>query len=332
MELTGMLVMGSAVHADEAEAMDGEALCKLIPRITLENKEIKTFQVNGVIDYNGVLLRFELSGKQPDQVAIRILDPIDATPVVVGIRDTAMIYDPVSMEVLVGKALSAFVLRIEDDLEQKEEGKPMPRRFHVGFLFHSIPKEDKKAKEDDDGPLTSEIDVASFMETLSRPMQVSKKQDGYVLTGKTRKNSKAVAYLTPARKGGALTRFEAYVAGEAKPFLILDQIILNQPIPESRFVFPEKKLMTSALPLKKLSTDGVINSVFSIKRLLRAFMARMVLVGVDDPRLKATVEKMSSAKIDWDQLRMDDGKSTAILKSVFAEDDPPEAKQASGDE
>lgn len=88
----------------------------------------------------------------------------------------------------------------------------------------------------------------------------------------------------------------------------------------TRFAFPREKLLASALPTKQLSVDGAVKTVLSSGMLVRGIMARLVLAGVDDPKLKSGVEKMSMRDLDWEELKKNDEKAGAILRSIFQDD------------
>ena len=313
-----LMLVGNYALSETSDTMDAEALLKLAPRISLEEKSISTFDVKGTLDFNGVQLRFVVSGKQPDQIALRILDPLDKTPIMVGVGDSFMLYDPISSEVLVGRATSTFTLSVEKDPENASETNPNPQKGAMGFEIHSI-KEKKESEEEK--PKITVIDIRSFLDSLITPLEVKTEDNKrFVLSGLTKKGNKAKVYVTPSRKEGPYTKMELYQSGKDKPFLVLDEIVLNQPLPATRFTFQKKKLLSSALSTKQMSDDGQINTVLSTGRLFRAIMTRLVLAGVDDSEIRSTVEKMSMRKLNWDKLKKDDKMASIILRSIFQDD------------
>ena len=187
------------------------------------------------------------------------------------------------------------------------------------FGFSSEKSRDKKK--------ITVIDIRSFFHSLVKPLKVTT-EDGkhFVLDGVTEKGNRGVAYVTPSRKEGAYTRVELYAKDAKKPFLVLDEIILNQPIPASRFVFPEDKLLASPLRTTQMPTGQMIQALLSMGKFFRAIMARLVLAGADDTELKSTVEKMCKRPLDWKKLKEQDKKATIILRSIFSDDAAPDSK------
>jgi hypothetical protein len=162
---------------------------------------------------------------------------------------------------------------------------------------------------------------------LITPLDVQTKDNtNFVLSGSSKQGSKVKAYITPSRKEGPYTRVELYGPENDNPFLVLDEIILNQPLAATRFTFPREKLLASALPIKQFSNNAPVNTLLSIGMFVRGIMARLVLTDPDDSSFKSVVEKMSKRSIDWDELKRNDAKTGAILRSVF-QDDPAQPTQ-----
>lgn len=295
---------------------NAEALVSLAPFISLQNKEISTFDVSGTLSLEGLQLRFMVSGRQPDQVALRILDPRDGAPVLVAVNNTFMFYDPVVPEVVLGQVLSAFVLKVEKAAATNAAGPPEDNVV-MGFGFHSVGDVTKR-----DGAATtltgSVIDLRSFFASLVRPLEVQT-EDGrsFALSGRTRRGGTARAVIVPGRKEGPYSRVELCQADNASPFLTLDRISLNQPLPRTRLAFPKDELLASGLPTRQMASDGMVKTVLSMAQFARAVMARMVLGGLDDADIRALVERMSLRALDWDKLRQDDPAITAALNAIF---------------
>jgi hypothetical protein len=257
-----LTLAGNYALSETSDTMDAEALLKLAPRISLEEKSISTFEVKGTLDLNGIQLRFIVSGEQPDQLALRILDPLDQTPVMVGAGGAFMLYDPISPEVVVGRATSTFILSVEKDPEDASEVNPDGPNIVMEFAFHSTI--DKKKESEEDKPKITVIDIRSLLTALVTPLDVRTEDNKqFVISGLTRTGNIAKVYITPTRKEGPYTRIELYQSGNDKPLLVLDEIVLNQPLPAARFVFPEEKLLASELPTKQISADGAIETVLS---------------------------------------------------------------------
>ena len=288
--------------------MDTEALLQLAPRISLEEKSISTFEVKGTLDLDGIRLRFIVSGRQPDQLALRLLDPRDGIPILVGAGNSFMFYDPIASEVLLGQAVPRFTFKMD----------PEDQELTIGFGFDSI--RNAKATKGEEKPETTLIDIHSLLTSLKQGLEIREKEDHrLVVEGKTERGGRIVAYVTPSRREGPYTRLELYrsaVAG-SQPFLVIDEIVLNQPLPAERFAFSEKKLRESALITRQISDDLAIKETLSLDKFYQVVMARLVLAGVDNPELKSIVEKMSQSNVDWKQVEKKDQAISTILKSIF---------------
>jgi hypothetical protein len=100
-----------------------------------------------------------------------------------------------------------------------------------------------------------------------------------------------------------------------KPTIVLDKIVLNQPIPAERFIFPREKLLASGMPTKQLKLDAATQGALSMVTLMRALMARIALGGGAEARSR--LEKMGPGKLDWEKVREQDKKAGTLLRSVF---------------
>jgi hypothetical protein len=307
--LSANLIIGcNYAFSETSGTTNMEALLKLAPRISLEEKSIWAFEVKGTLDLDGIRLRFIVSGSQPNQFALRLLDPRDGTPILVGAGKSFMFYDPLASEVLWGGAVSLFTFKMNPD----------DQNLTIGFGLHSIRNE--KEGRGEEKPETTLIDIHSVLASLRQGLEIrAKESNRFVVEGKTKRGGRVVAYVSPSRREGPYTRLELYESGGAgaQPFLVMDEIVLNQPLPAGRFAFSEKKLLASALSTRQMSDDLAIKATLSLDKFYIAVMARLVLAGVDNPELKSIVEKMSMNQVDWDQVKKKDEAIAITLKSIF---------------
>ena len=299
-----------------AQEPNAENLAALAPRVSLDNELIKSFEVSGVLD-TGVKLRFRVLGKQPNHLAMWIMDPIDGTPVMVGMGGKATLYDPLASEMLVAHSMgSSFQLEVQKDHENLDkQGKPT-NLFSYYFGVHPL-KDEGEDKEDEQAAASIVIDVASFYGFLQRPLELKQELDRYILSYQTDAGNKVVAVVDPDRKQGAFSRFEIYQANSKNPFMVLDEISINQPIQDECFLFPMDRLKESGIPTKEIKTNNIISGLLSIKRIMMAIMTRMVIIGDGQIGWKRRIEAMSSKPIDWDQVRENDAKYSPALKKIF---------------
>ncbi|PKN33828.1 MAG: hypothetical protein CVU61_11990 [Deltaproteobacteria bacterium HGW-Deltaproteobacteria-19] len=303
-----LAISGSCAFSETAGTPNIEELLRLAPRISLAEKNISTFEIKGTLDIERIQLRFIVSGKQPDRHALRILDPRDGMPILVGAGNSFMFYDPVASEVLLGNAMPQFVFKMD----------PADHNVKIGFGVY-LPEEDKE-KKDVNKPEILLVDIRSLMASADQGVEIRKKEGNrFLVEGKTKRGGKIVAYVTPSRREGAYRRIELYKSdiNATKPFLVLDKIVLNQPLPEERFAFSEKKLLASVPDIRRVSDHVTIKTAVSLGTFYQALVTRFVLADPGSQDLKPIVEKMVKHVIDWEQVKKKDTAIAPILKAIF---------------
>jgi hypothetical protein len=315
-----LIVLPGSVIAESSNTTIAMELFKLAPCISLNEKVVTTYQVRGLFDFNGIHLQFNVLGKKPNQSALLILDPRDETPIMFAVGNSFMLYDPILSEVLLGHAVSTFTLNVERLTTGSGEADADNQNLVIGLGFRPIGGGKERSSEEGLG--TTIIDIHSLLGLLMPPVEVKKERDGerFVLSGHTKRGNTAKAYVVPSRKEGPYARVELYLAGEPNAFLILDEIMLNQPIPAERFAFPEEKLKASGLPTRQLTADTSIKAILSVDRFVQAIMARLVLTGAYSEELRSAVEKMTMQKINWQNMVVEDRRVSPILKATLIND------------
>ncbi len=134
-----LAISGSCAFSETAGTPNIEELLRLAPRISLAEKNISTFEIKGTLDIERIQLRFIVSGKQPDRHALRILDPRDGMPILVGAGNFHVTIR--APREVCGQRLPQFVgkmdpadhtgtlvleLFAEEDKEKKESIRPKP--------------------------------------------------------------------------------------------------------------------------------------------------------------------------------------------------------------
>jgi hypothetical protein len=303
--------------------LDEEALLDLAPRITLEEPGITSFLVEGTIDFGNFGISFIAVGEAPDHVLVRVFDLQDGTPILAGSDNTAMFYDPLIPRVLIDAYVLHFCMRIEDSEDESENGDTR-QKFMFGFALHPLESSETETRKLRRNSVL--IDIASILEGVKSPINITS-DDGehFVAQGVSEKGSKAVIFVSPNRKEGAFSRIELYNKGKSSPFVILNRIELNGPVPY-RFDFPENALLSSSLPIAEIPDCSFSNESAKelAKQIYPTFWIRTAMKADDAPQLRQDVERALERKIEWESLREKDKVNSAILRAVFKPgEDPP---------
>lgn len=283
-------------------------LARLAPRITLEDKKISTFEVRGTLDFEGIRLRFMVAGRQPNLHSLTVLDPRDGMPILVGAGNSYLFYDPVASEVLLGKAAPQFVLRMDSADES------------LKLVFGVHEPEDGKGKQGEARPDDVVVDLRSVMAGADQGLGIVKAEGNrFVVEGKTRRGGRFLADVTPSRGGSPYGRVEFYKAdvNATRPFLVLDRIVLNGPLPEERFVLSEEKLLASVPSVRRVPEGVTVRRDVSLATFYRALVTRFVLADPANRKMMPVVEKMARHVIDWEQVRKKDAAIAPALKAFF---------------
>lgn len=304
--LVFLLTSHGALLSQTQEIPTAKKLIQMAPRISLDNKNITSFLIEGYLDFNGLQFQFIVSGQQPDQLALRILDSQDNTPILAGMNNRVMFYDPISVEAYLSQAVPNFIMKMEkvsDDLNLK--------------MFFGL-QQVKDKKEKTDKARSTVVDLGSIAKSLEKDFKITfQDQEHIAFSGCSKKGGLLKAIINPADKQSPYCRVELYEEGKKKPAVVLSRILLNRPLPEKHFVFPEKELNGSKLPKKEISDAGAVSTMLTMGKLFRAVMTRLSLSNPEDKDLKEMAEKMCLIPPNWDRIKKEDPINSALLRSLF---------------
>ena len=280
------------------------------PHLSLQEKNINSFEATGQLDWEKVHLKFELFAERPDKTALRVLDPKDNTPILWASGGAFMFYDPVADEIVIGRGVPFFLFRIERVSQEVKEDGLGREQLNLGFGVST------QATTAASGLA---LDLKSFWTNLKDLPKVHPGEKGaLVLHGRTQKGGRIIAHINPARAAGPYKRFELFMSDAAKePFCTLDEITINQPLKLGRFEFPQKFLLDSGLRIRQIEPAEEPGFSLDMGGLARAILARLAIQGADE--IKDLVEKMYSRKLDWGALAVSDKRASRILKSMTKE-------------
>ena len=283
-----------------------QQLLPLAPHLSLEEKDLRSFRAAGRFDLEQVHLKFELFAEKPDRTALRVLDARDRTPILWASGGEFLFYDPLADEVVVGKGVPFFRLRMEKETNPAREEDRGKGNLIFGFGISTDVTEAASG-------LT--VDLKSFWTNVQGLPEVRAGDEGtFLLDGKTSRGGRIIAHVHPARDAGPYKRFQLFMPdGRKEPFCTLEEITINQPSKPGQFDFPKKFLQKSGLRIRQME-PGEAGSPLDLGKLVRSILARMAIHGAEE--IKPLVEKMYSQKPDWGALATRDKRASTILVSM----------------
>lgn len=309
--------------ADPAPALPpADDLIKLTRAISLQDKTLRSFQVGGTLHAGAAGLRFTVSGRQPGDLAIRLDDAQDGTPMLIAAGGRVMMYDPVAAEILVFKTHSEFILRMEPPpANPPADAKEAPAHtLNFGFFVHS-----PGSKE----TMPTVIDVPSMFDAVQKPLEVVADGPGaYVLEGRSSMGNRLSARVEPGRDAGACTRLALYDRNGApeQPVLDLDGIRLDVDLADDLFRLSDEQIAASGLPVRRMEGEGMLKQLASVGMLVRAVMFRVALAGGADNEMKGKLAATAGGKVDWEALEQSDRTAGKALKAAFSSGAPSHGK------
>jgi len=302
-------VQGPSVYGQTLPS--AHQLLLLAPHLSLQEKDINSFQATGKFDFEQINLKFELYAAKPDKTALRVLDPQDSTPILWACGGEFMFYDPLADEIVIGKGMPLFVFRMEKVSQEVKQDGLGEEQLSFGF---GVSTEATTAV----GGMA--LDLKSFWTNLKSLPELHPGEKGtFLLLGRTQKGGRIIAHVNPARTGGPYERFELFMSDAGKePFCSLDGITVNQPLKASRFEFPKKFLLDSGMRIRQMGPAEEAGFVLDLGKLVRAVLTRLAVYGGNE-KIKELVEKMYSRKPDWGALAERDKQASRILRSMVTE-------------
>jgi len=303
------LVWGEGPTLRAQTLPSAQQLLPLAPHLSLQEKDLRSFRTTGRLDWQQVHLKFELCAEKPDRTALRVLDSRDHTPILWASGREFLFYDPLEDEVVMGKGVPFFHLRMEKESNPEREEDRGKGNLILEFGISTDVTTASSGLS---------VDLKSFWMNAEGVPEVRAGKEGILLlNGRTPRGGRIVAHIHPSRDAGSYKRFELFIAEGAKePFCTLEEITFNQPSKPGQFIFPKRFLVNSGLPVRQIEPDKTGFSL-DMGRLVRAMLARMAIYGAEE--VKPLVEKLYSQKPDWGALAMRDRRASEVLISMTEE-------------
>jgi hypothetical protein len=263
------------------------------PRISSSEGDIESFVVEGTIKTPVMAVRFVVAGESSGNVSMSIYDMNDQTPIMVGRKDSCLIFDPVTPRVAIGRS------------------KPF---FALGTLLSADGEQDLNIEVgvDPTGEKPTYVDIGSILALASEEYEITS-EDGQNFTSvsMTQEGNRLVTYVSPGRQEGEITRLELFHNDSNEPFLLLSRIDINVPLPEGCFVFPENALRESTIPVTGLPIDNLMELA---KLSFFCFVGHSVMDGNADA---AEIEGVFPGEMDLARMQGAEKAYSPLLKSIF---------------
>lgn len=304
--------LGEGPNAYGQTLPSAQQLLLLAPHLSLQEKNINSFEASGQLNWEQVHLKFELFAERPDKTALHVLDSQDSTPILWACGGEFMFYDPLADEIVIGQGVPLFLFRIEKVSEEVKDDNLGKEQLKFGFGVSS------QATTAASG---FSLDLKSFWTNLKELPEVHPGEKGtLLLSGRTQKGGRIIAHINPVRAAGPYKKFELFMSDTGKePFCTLDEITINQPLKPGRFEFPKKFLLDSGLRIRQMEPTGESGFLLDMGKLVQAILARLAIYGGNE-KIKELVERMYSQKLNWSALAASDQRASRILKSMIKEE------------
>ncbi len=283
-----------AIPAKAAEPTAAE-LIGLAPVIESSNGRNRSIQLGGHIWLSKqTSLKFRASYRAPDEHALLISDGKDNTPLFLVSEHQGIQYDPIKNLVYYNKPIYETFSMIQSGDKLK-----------MGFGWE---KESEKA-------IGLSMDVRSFFSGQSKGDEVVKTGDRrYRLTRTSALGNYLVCHVDLTLKQ-PYTRIEFLLTEDRAPFMIIDTILVNEPLMDQEFTFPDKRQLESKLTVRDWPGEGQhpdwdSMSLFSLACLTRA--------AADDPEMRDAIKLSGAADIDWEEVRNNDLRSSSVLRELLS--------------
>jgi hypothetical protein len=277
-------LFGSVGTVDEPSP---QQVLDLAPRISLNNPEIRAFRFAGHAKLgDGMQFAFDVAAERPSHLAIVITDPDDQTPYFVAIERHTLLYDAPKLRVFAGDHTSATFIA------KRDNGK-MDIRWIVD-----------NGKDDD-----VQIDLFSFFTGL--PLSCDHEPDGTLtLKGVSPKGVTVTARVDLRDKRSPYKAVLETKAGDANPFLSIDKIVINAPLPPVLWRFPRfESLLSSNFTLQPYRE-------FALERNYTAALPVIYRGMLRDPTGRPKWEQQFGP-VDWERAKRQDAKVTQALREKY---------------
>ena len=265
--------------AEDPPTADQVLAAVLRQPLSTTNPAIQSYEAE--IEMGAMGMRYSFWYKQPDRTALWVIDIHDGTPVMVATGGTLAVYDTLSSTIFLMTNKYASL-----EFKSKYSDEPGKSSINMGAGFSSHPTGAK-----------GEIQLPPMVVFSNFPKEFRPKGGGAyeVRTSCTRKNPKtgesfswsfsavtdwptvAVPYRVMEMRGAPLV--SVFVKS------------VNQPMAEGYFQFPLQGLLTSGLPVRRISA-GDINETRQITSLMTANVGIRRALNTQDPqKAKQEIQK-----------------------------------------
>ena len=276
--------------AGEPSAAD---LIKLAPTITSADPKVRSIEMAGTMRMEGLRVRFRAIYRAPDRYAILFADGSDGTPLVFIADRQMLVYDPIRPSVL-------FMKDGHFNMAVRQKGEKSMFHWEFGKSSHIKDEITFDAKSLFDRPAVAENVVRDGDRTYR--LFRTDEQGGTVVYSIDRAGKQPIESIRAFGKDGH------------EATLTIDRVVVDGPLKDEEFRFPDKTRLAENIDVHDWPGDGLLETFGEVAVMMRAFQARK---GANHPGLRHSIRFPGFRRIDWDEVRENDRKFSAVLKEFL---------------
>ncbi|MBI1375510.1 MAG: hypothetical protein GC159_22590 [Phycisphaera sp.] len=246
---------------------------------------IRGTTITGNIEGVEVRVGFEYRYIAPDKASLLVYDAQDRMPMIIAVGTEMIInspYDGFARAKCSGATFSAY----------SRDGKAV-------YAFGYSPADNLERR------LRFLLDFPSLVK-MATATQVDQQQDSRVVQLKMAEGSRVTLSVD---KEGHVRTLKCTAQGDAKPWMDLTSIVINEEKPRLPLSEDELRKMLSMLP-QTVFKEGTVRAEFYEAANVGVFERRAIY----DNALRGTVEKTYGIKVEWDAVRRSDERVLRFLK------------------
>ena len=284
------LAVASPIIAGEPSPAD---LIRLAPTISSTDPKVRSIEMVGRMRMEGLQVRFRAVYRSPDRYAIRFSDGSDGTPLVFIADRQMLVYDPIRPSVLCMKDGHFNVA-----VRQKGEKS----------MFHWELGKSRQIKDE----IT--FDVKSLLNSSAIDERVVREGDHAYRLFRTDEQGGTIVYSIDGTKKQPVESIRAFSKESHEANLAIDRVVVDGPLKDEEFRFPDKARLAENIDVHDWPGDGLLETFGEVAVMMRAFQARK---GANHPGLRHSIRFPGFRRLDWDEVRENDRKFSAVLKEFL---------------
>jgi len=270
-------------------------LIRLAPRVNSGDASYRSIRVSGKINESGFAhLGFLARYQAPDRYALSLTDETDGTPVIYLSDNKLLMYNAVDGDLL-------YLSRARFDYSLYFEKGRFLQRFLV-------------ANSDESSHVL--VDVKSLCDREVIGESVVRADRGTVRITRTHDGGNTlVAWVDPSRRC-PFQRIELRVGGVNDPYLLIQDLSVNEDVRQSWPAFPHKDRLAGKVKLVDLSRETMFNNLAVSAFMTRSCYARPA---IQNKELREMYENRYGVRVDWEKVEEEDHRISRAIREVLRE-------------